>query len=93
MRKAIKKTEDNLGENEESYEKTGENLGKREESYDKRGNETFMKFWGKWGKVDEKWGKLWENEENLRKHEESYEAEHIQLCGNATFPITFLTFG
>ena len=43
MRKAIK-TEDNLGENEESYEKTGENLGKGEESYDKRGNETFMKF-------------------------------------------------
>ena len=43
MRKAIT-TEDNLGENEESYEKTGENLGKRKESYDKRGNETFMKF-------------------------------------------------
>ena len=43
MRIAIK-TEDNLGENEESYEKTGENLGKREESCDKRGNETFMKF-------------------------------------------------
>ena len=43
MRKAIK-TEDNLGENEESYEKTGENSGKREESHDKSGNETFMKF-------------------------------------------------
>ena len=36
MRKAIKKTEDNLGENEESYEKIGENFGKREESYEKK---------------------------------------------------------
>ena len=34
MRKAIKKTEDNLGKNKESYEKTGENLGKHEESYE-----------------------------------------------------------
>ena len=34
MRKAIKKTEDNLGENKASYEKTGENLGKHEESYE-----------------------------------------------------------
>ena len=46
MRKAIRKTEDNLGKNKESYEKTGENLGKREESYEKRGKlyKTFMKF-------------------------------------------------
>ena len=63
-------------------------MKKRENLY-----KTFMKFWGKWGKLDEKLGKLRENEENLRKHEESYEAEQIQPCGNATIPITFLTFG
>ena len=36
MRKAIKKTEDNLREIKETYEKIGENCGKREESYEKK---------------------------------------------------------
>ena len=79
--------------NEETYEKARQNLGKsegsqrkNEESYEEN-KESYvhkcMKFWGK----------PWENEKNLRKHEESYETEQIYLSGNATFPITFLFFG
>ena len=30
------------------------------------------------------------NEDSLRKHYESYEAEKIQFCGYAAFLITFL---
>ena len=43
------------------------------------------------GKVRESEERYEKNEDSLRKHEESYEAEQIQLSGNATFLITFLT--
>ena len=44
------------------------------------------------GKVTENEESYEKNEDSLRKHEEGYEAEKIQVCKYATFPITFLTF-